>query len=146
MCKISDIAAAIAAIVSFITLIVTGYYNHKTRMAYVESRRPVLGFKFYERDDVLYLKVSNMGQSGAVDINIEVQNLVNNGEGYIDRDNIFEYDTFDLYPTESFETIISTLESHFLNEHPIVFIAVSYIEQISGEKKAYERKVICNRS
>lgn len=146
MNEINNIISTISAIIAFVSLIVTLYYNHKTRKEYWESLKPVLGFNFYERDAVLYLKVSNMGQSGAVNINVDIQKLVNNGDGSIDMHNMFEYDTFDLYPTESIEAIISTLEAHLLTEHPIIFISVSYTEQISGKQQAYERKVICNRS
>lgn len=133
----------VATIVTIVSVVLALYYNHMTRKEYLESLKPVLSFRLFEHNDILHLKITNMGKSAAIGINVDIIRMENNEYNIIDEENMFVYNKFELYPTEEIEAMIGTLETKLLTEHPIVYIEVSYTEKNSNKKQKYGRTVIC---
>ena len=132
--------AAISMIVSGIAVLSSIYFSHQTRVQYIESLSPMLSFELREIKGILFLTVSNTGQSYAERIDLSFKSMNNNGEETeFDIDKIFETD-FTLYPNEKITGSIARSGANIATETaPAIQIEVAYIKGNTQKKTEYSR-------
>ena len=72
--------AFIATLVSACALLSSIYFSHKTNVQYLNSLSPLLSCELSENAGILYLTISNTGQSKATKIKVSLDRISNNGE------------------------------------------------------------------
>lgn len=145
--NIQTVISIVVASISFIAVIVSIYYNHKTNKRYLKSQEPLLSFKLLEFKNEIFLKVSNTGKSAAKGISIKILKLENNGDrNELSLDSLFE-NKFELYPEETTQGRIAFLgESICTHPFPKIHIDVQYEKSITRKKVHIERTVIFTTS
>lgn len=63
--NIQTVISIVAATISFIAVMVSIYYNHKTNKEYLKSQDPLLSFKLLEFKNAIFLRIKNTGKSAA---------------------------------------------------------------------------------
>ena len=92
--------AFIATLVSACALLSSIYFSHKTNVQYLNSLSPLLSCELSENAGILYLTISNTGQSKATKIKVSLERISNNGErNEFVTDDIFK-EELELYPNE----------------------------------------------
>lgn len=132
--------AAISMIVSGIAVLSSIYFNHQTRVQYIESRDPLLSFELNEIKGILFLTIINNGQSYAKDITIVFDTIKNNGEkNKFEIDDIFK-EPITLYPTEKITGVVAISGANVVTSiAPIIQIELSYIKGNTKKKDGYTR-------
>ena len=88
--KLSNIISILSLIVAIIAVVITVISNAKNNKKYVNSLKPMLAFKLYEKNGFLVLSIKNNGQSEATNININFLELNNNEKSEFILDDIFK--------------------------------------------------------
>lgn len=140
--KLSNIISILSLIVAIIAVVITVISNAKNNKIYVNSLKPMLAFKLYERNGFLVLSIKNNGQSEATNININFLELNNNEKSEFILDDIFKKE-FMLYPTEETQGLIA-INSSNIDKHsfPNVKIRIKYIEGNDNKEITYERSIV----
>lgn len=140
---IQTVVSIVAAFISFVAVMVSLFYNHKTNKQYLKSLDPMLSFKLLEFKSELYLRVTNTGKSAAKDISIDIKKIENNGDrNELRLDALFDNE-FELYPEESTQGRIAFLDDNICsNLFPQIFIDINYKKSITGRLVHMERTVI----
>lgn len=138
----SNVIAIVSVVIAVLALVVTIIFNIVTHKQYIKSLDPQLTFKFYSKENDLYLAVKNTGKSVAKDINIKFNSIYNNGE-----ENTFYtytlYGTkFMLFPEESVQGPIAASEENICTEiFPVINVDVTYIKTNTNKQEKYNRDI-----
>lgn len=142
-----EILAYIAGFEAFIGTVSLGflalYQNHKIQVEHIENQEPLLSMNLISDDGMLYLIVTNNGQTAAININIDVLEIFNNGcNNKLDLDGLF-YTPFQLYPNEKVKGRVA-ISGNILGEQffPQIKLKVSYMRSDLKRTREYERTVI----
>ena len=73
----SNIISILSLVVAIIAVIITIVSNVKANRRYINSLKPILTFKLYEKNGFLVLYIKNNGQSGATNIKIDFLSMNN---------------------------------------------------------------------
>ena len=141
------IIALISAVIAFVSAATSIYYNSKNQKQYNKSIEPALSFKLFRHESLLYLQITNTGQSPAIDIRIEIKAIRNNGNrNELKLDKLFGSD-FDLYPTEVTQGMVAIWGEN-IAEHvfPSIDIYVEYVDKITQKETVLTRTIIFNPS
>ena len=137
----------ISAVVAVVSVGISVYYNWKSQKQYLKSIEPALSFKLFRNGHYLFLQIANTGQSPAVDIRVEVKEIINNGsKNELRLDKLFGTD-FDLYPTEVTQGQVAFWGENII-EHvfPSVKIYVEYKDKNTDKEMVLNRTIIYNPS
>ena len=138
----SNVIAILSLIVAIVAVVITVISNVKNNKKYVNSLKPMLAFKLYEKNGFLVLSIKNNGQSEATNIRINFLELNNNEKSEFILDDIFKKE-FMLYPTEETQGIIATKKSEMDKQtFPNVKIKIKYIEGNDNKEITYERSIV----
>lgn len=136
----SNVIAILSLIVAIIAVVITVISNVKNNKKYINSLKPMLAFKLYEKNGFLVLSIKNNGQSEATKIKIDFLDIQYSGELYLD--DIYKTE-FMLYPTEETQGIIATKKSEMDKQtFPNVKIKIKYIEGNDNKEITYERSIV----
>ena len=137
--------AFISMLVSGIAVVSSIYFNHQTRTQYIESLSPLLSFCLIEKRGLLYLTVTNTGQSEATDINISFEEVKNNGgQNEFKNDKVFE-NVITLYPNEQIVGYIVVSGRNIATVvAPMVRVNVSYKKGNTKKREEYSRWICCS--
>lgn len=140
--NISNIIASISAIISLGVLIVTVISNIKNNKRYINNLKPLLSFDFYQINGMLVLTVKNNGMTEAININLKIQRLKNNGDNNkLILDDLFKNELM-LYPTEEVQGIIGIYGKKIDKEaFPVLDIDISYIQGNDNKVINYSRTI-----
>lgn len=138
--------AFIATLVSACALISSIYFNHKTNVQYLNSLSPLLSCELSEIAGVLYLTISNTGQSKATKIKVSLDRIINNGErNEFVSDDIFK-EELELYPNERITGRIAfSGENIVTGIAPVVQMSLNYREGNTQKILKYNRRVCFTR-
>ena len=139
--------AFIATLVSACALLSSIYFNHKANAQYLNSLSPLLSCELSENAGVLYLAISNTGQSKATKIKVSLEKISNNGEqNKFVTDDIFK-EELELYPNEKIMGQIAFSGGNVVTRiAPIIQMRVSYCEGNTQKTVKYDRKVCFTKS
>ena len=134
----SNIIATLSLVVAIIAVVITIVSNIENNKRYINSLKPILTFKLYEKNGFLVLYVKNNGQSGASNIKIDFLRLndVENVEFSID--DVFKTE-FMLYPSEETQGIIMYCKKE---ETSNIRINVKYIQENDNKLISYQRSIV----
>lgn len=138
------ILSLLVAIIAIIVNIVSSHKNHKQ---YIESIKPLFSFAFYESKGALLLSVKNTGKSEAKDIDLNIQEIRNNGDkNELRLDGLFKK-SFMLYPLEEVQGIVAYSAENINNEiFPTIDITVSYLKGNDNKIMKYSRTITFKRN
>jgi len=140
--EFSLLVAAISTLIAAITAIAAFMANHQSKRQYKDSIQPQLSMSLVEFNSFLYLRIKNVGQTAAKNVEIRINGIKNNGS--TDRlclDDLFKGE-FELYPEEVVQGEVAMCgRSLAQSVFPQVEVSVSY--RVDGAKKAtaYNRTV-----
>ena len=139
--------AFIATLVSACALLSSIYFNHKTNVQYLNSLSPLLSCELSENAGVLYLAISNTGQSKATKIKVLLNEISNNGErNEIVTDDIFK-EELELYPNEKITGQIAFSGENLVTRiAPVIQMSLLYCEGNTQKTVKYDRKVCFTKS
>lgn len=131
--------AFISVLISGIAVVSSIYFSHQTRVQYIESLSPLLSFNLVE-EGMLYLIVTNTGQSEATDIEISFKELKNNGEkNELTIDNVFK-NSLTLYPNEQITGYVAVSGRNIKTAiAPMLRVHVSYRKGNTQKMEQYSR-------
>lgn len=141
----SDRIAILSLIVSAIAVLITIYSNIKNSKRYIDSLKPMLAFKLYEKNGFLVLHIVNNGQSEAKNIIIDFLEIEGNGRNKFLTDELFSKELI-LYPTEEVQGVIALSNESVDNKiAPKIKIKIRYIEGNDNKHIEYERNISFKR-
>lgn len=134
--------AFIAVLVSACALLSSIYFNHKTNVQYLNGLSPLLSCELSENAGILYLTISNTGQSKATKIKVSLERISNNGErNEFVTDAIFK-EELELYPNEKITGQIAFSGENLVTRiAPVIQMSLIYREGNTQEIVKYDRKV-----
>lgn len=117
------------------------WQNQQIHNQHIESLEPILSMKLISQAHFLYLVIENTGNCEAKEINIEIEDLRNNGNDGLFTERIFEQ-IFELYPHEKIQRELA-INGSTLNElvFPQISVKVSYLRPDINRRKKYKRTV-----
>lgn len=130
----SNIISILSLGVAIVAVIITIVSNIKNNRRYINSLKPILIFKLYEKNGFLILYVKNNGQSEAKNIKINFLSLNNDEVGI---DDIFKAEIM-LYPSEEIQGIIMQNNQE---KSPTIRINVKYIQGNDNKLVSYKRSI-----
>lgn len=134
----SNIIATLSLVVAIVAVVITIISNIKNNQRYINSLKPVLIFKLYEKNGFLVLCVKNNGQSGASNIKIDFLSIDNNEDMEFSIDDVFKNE-FMLYPSEETQGIIMYCKKEV---SPNIKINVRYIQENDNKLISYQRSIV----
>jgi len=142
-----NIISILSVFIAMITLFVSIIFNIKTTKQYIQSLSPLLSFRLIEYDSILYLSITNTGQSEARNIKIVIDGLFNNGNNNkLMVDDLFN-NIFELYPNEAVQGMIGIYNLGISSDaFPYVKLDVSYIKGNDNKKCKHIRKISFTKS
>lgn len=144
---VSNTIALGSLIISIGALVVTIFYNVKLNKQYIASLSPLLSFKFKEQEGILYLEITNTGQSDAKNIRLVIKEMFNNGDrNELDLDDLFNNE-FVLFPNETVQGKIGFLGENLMQKvFPVVNVDISYIKGNDSGTENYSRTITFTRT
>lgn len=133
----SNIISILSLVVAIIAVIITIVSNVKANRRYINSLKPILTFKLYEKNGFLVLYIKNNGQSGATNIKIDFLSMNNNEQTNFELDDIFKNE-FMLYPSEETQGVVMYLKSEM---SPNIEINVKYVQENDNKLISYKRSI-----
>ena len=139
--------AFIATLVSACALLSSIYFSHKTNVQYLNSLSPLLSCELSENAGILYLTISNTGQSKATKIKVSLDRISNNGErNEFVTDDIFK-EELELYPNEKITGQIAFSGENLVTRiAPVMQMSLIYCEGNTKKTVKYDRKVCFTKS
>ena len=127
----------IAITISAITLIIAII----NQIIIIKDKEPQLSFNLKSYNGILYLKVTNNGQTKAKNIRVKINKLCNNGSNNIQEDSIFQI-PFELSGQETVQGMVAILgENISTHVFPYIDINVSYDKPHFIKNVKYSRQV-----
>lgn len=136
--KTSNIIAMLSLVVAIVAVVITIVSNIKNNQRYINSLKPILTFKLYEKNGFLILYIKNNGQSGASNIKIDFLSVNNDENVKFSIDDVFKTE-FMLYPSEETQGIIMYCKDKVT---PNIKINVKYIQENDNKLISYQRTIV----
>ena len=131
----------LSIIISIASLGLSGIVAIWSVVKYVKSMEPQLSMKLRIIDAKYYLTVTNTGKKPATDVYIDVESIVDNGDGLLEEMTAFVGNSFTLFAGEDIQAIIATDERTTLFDLPTIKVKVRYYIGDTNHKVEYTRYV-----
>lgn len=144
--KIQYVLSIISVVISGISLLITIIFNCINQYKIIKDNEPQLSFSLREINNMLYLLVHNTGKTKATDIKLNIEKINNNNSQELLLDDLFK-NTFELYPTERVQGIISCYGENIANHtFPYIDVDITYKKNHIFKKVHFKRKIYFSAS